>query len=127
MLIVALCLALIVLMGGLFLLAYSKKEGLGKLTKITSYVAIVFGTAVFVGGLICAIICSTCNKGKCHKNNKGCSKDKMECSNDKKGCSKDKMECSNDKKECSKDKMECSKDKKECCEKVVIIEKDVKL
>ena len=127
MLIVALSLALIVLMGGLFLLAYSKKEGLGKLTKITSYVAIVFGTAVFVGGLICAIMCSACNNSKCHKDNKGCSKDKMECSNDKKGCSKDKMECSNDKKECSKDNMECSKDKKECCEKVVIIEKDVKI
>jgi len=106
LLIVALCLALIVLMGGLFLLAYSKKEGLGKLTKIVSYVAIVFGTAVFVGGLICAIMCSKCNKGKCDK-------DKMECSKDKKGC--------------SKDKMECSKDKKECCEKVVIIEKDVKI
>ena len=105
MLIVALCLALIVLMGGLFLLAYSKKEGLGKLTKIASYVAIVFGTAVFVGGLICAIMCSTCNKGKCDKDKKGCSKDKMECSKYK----------------------ECSKDKKECCEKVVIIEKDVKI
>jgi hypothetical protein len=119
MLIVALCLALIVLMGGLFLLAYSKKEGLGKLTKIASYVAIVFGTAVFVGGLICAIICSTCYKGKCDKDKKGCSKDKMECSNDKKS--------SNDKMECSKDKKGCSKDQKECCEKVVIIEKDVKI
>ncbi len=105
MLIVALSLALIVLMGGLFLLAYSKKEGLGKLTKIASYVAIVFGTAVFVGGLICAIMCSTCKKGKCDKDKKGCSKDKMECSKYK----------------------ECSKDKKECCEKVVIIEKDVKI
>ena len=99
MLIVALCLALIVLMGGLFLLAYSKKEGLGKLTKIASYVAIVFWTVVFVGGLICATMCSTCNKGKCDKDKKGCSKHKMEC----------------------------SKDKKECCEKVVIIEKDVKI
>ena len=99
MLIVALCLALIVLMGGLFLLAYSKKEGLGNLTKIASYVAIVFGTAVFVGGLICAIMCSTCKNSKCDKDKKGCSKDKMEC----------------------------SKDKKDCCEKVVIIEKDVKI
>ena len=84
MLIVVLSLALIVLMGGLFLLAYSKKEALGKLTKITSYLAIVFGTAVFVGGLICAIMCSTCNKGKCDKDKKGCSKDKMECFKDKK-------------------------------------------
>jgi hypothetical protein len=106
MLIVALSLALIILMGGLFLLAYCKKEGLGKLTKITSYVAIVFGTAVFVGGIICAIMCSTCHNSKCYKDKKGCSKDKMEC---------------------SKYKKECSKDKKECCEKVVIIEKDVKI
>ena len=95
MLIVALCLALIVLMGGLFLLAYSKKEGLGKLTKIASYVAIVFGTAVFVGGLICAIMCATCHKSKCDKDKKGCSKDKTECSKDKKECSKDKKECFN--------------------------------
>ena len=95
MLIVALCLALIVLMGGLFLLAYSKKEGLGKLTKIASYVAIVFGTAVFVGGLICAIMCATCHKSKCDKDKKGCSKDKKECSKDKKECSKDKKECFN--------------------------------
>jgi hypothetical protein len=106
MLIVVLSLALIVLMGGLFLLAYSKKEALGKLTKIASYLAIAFGTAVFVGGLICAIMCATCHKSKCDKDKKGCSKDKMECSRDKK---------------------ECSKDKKECCEKVVIIEKDVKI
>ena len=91
-LIVVLSLALIVLMGGLFLLAYSKKEALGKLTKIASYLAIVFGTAVFVGGLICAIMCATCHKSKCDKDKKGCSKDKMECSKDKKECSKDKKE-----------------------------------
>jgi hypothetical protein len=92
MLIVVLSLALIVLMGGLFLLAYSKKEALGKLTKIASYLAIVFGTAVFVGGLICAIMCATCHKSKCDKDKKVCCKDKMECSKDKKECSKDKKE-----------------------------------
>ena len=125
MLIVALCLALIVLMGGLFLLAYSKKEGLGKLTKIASYVAIVFGTAVFVGGLICAIMCATCHKSKCDKDKKGCSKDKMECSKDKKECSKDKMECSKDKKECSKDKKECFNVRMERREKDSTNEKEV--
>ena len=91
-LIVVLSLALIVLMGGLFLLAYSKKEALGKLTKIASYLAIVFGTAVFIGGLICAIMCATCHKSKCDKDKKVCCKDKMECSKDKKECSKDKKE-----------------------------------
>jgi len=99
MLIVALSLALIVLIGGLFLLAYSKKEALGKLTTIASYVAIVFGAGAFVGGLICAIICTPCNKSK---------------------CGNDKMECSKDKKECFEVKMErCEKDVKN--EKKVII------
>ena len=99
MLIVALSLALIVLMGGLFLLAYSKKESLGKLTSIASYVAILFGAGAFVGGLICAIICTPCNKSK---------------------CGNDRMECSKDKKECFEVKMErCEKDVKN--EKKVII------
>ena len=115
MLIVALCLALIVLMGGLFLLAYSKKEGLGKLTKIASYVAIVFGTSVFVGGLICAIMCATCHKSKCDKYKKGCCKDKMECSKDEK--------CSNNKKECFNIKVE-RREKDSTNEKEVIIIRD---
>ena len=115
MLIVALCLALIVLMGGLFLLAYSKKEGLGKLAKIASYVAIVFGTSVFVGGLICAIMCATCHKSKCDKDKKGCCKDKMECSKDEK--------CSNNKKECFNIKVE-RREKDSTNEKEVIIIRD---
>jgi hypothetical protein len=115
MLIVVLSLALIVLMGGLFLLAYSKKEGLGKLTKIASYLSIVFGTAVFVGGLICAIMCATCHKSKCDKDKKGCCKDKMECSKDKK--------CSNDKKECFNIKVE-RREKDSANEKEVIIIRD---
>ena len=45
-------LALITLLGGLFLLAYSKKEGLGKFSKITSYVAISFSSVVFLIGII---------------------------------------------------------------------------
>ena len=99
MLIVALSLALIVLMGGLFLLAYSKKEALGKLTTIASYVAIVFGAGAFVGGIICAIICAPCHKSK---------------------FGIDRMECSKDKKECFEVKMErCEKDVKN--EKKVII------
>ena len=99
MLIVALSLALIVLMGGLFLLAYSKKEALGKLTTIASYVAIIFGSGAFVGGLICATLCTPCQKSK---------------------CSNDRMECSKDKKECFEVKMErCEKDVKN--EKKVII------
>ena len=99
MLIVALSLALIVLMGGLFLLAYSKKEALGMLTTIASYVAILFGAGAFVGGLICVTLCNPCQKSK---------------------CGNDRMECSKDKKECFEVKMErCEKDVKN--EKKVII------
>ena len=89
--IIALSLALIVLLGGLFLLAYAKKESLGKMTKIASYVAILFGTVVFVGGIICATMCSTCHKGKCTKDKMECSRGGMkgECS---KGSSCDKEE-----------------------------------
>lgn len=104
MLIVALSLALIVLMGGLFLLAYSKKEGLGKMTKITSYVAITFGIIVFVGGLVCATLCSSCHKSKCGR-------DKMECHRGMKDKSFEKGSCSNDKKVSCHEKGNCKMDK----------------
>ena len=91
--IVALSLALIVLMGGLFLLAYAKKESLGKMTKIASYVAILFGTVVFVGGIIGACMCSTCHKGKCNKDKMECSRGGMKGECSKGSCEKDEMEC----------------------------------
>jgi len=75
---VCLSLALIVLLAGLFLLAYAKKENLGIITKIASFVAITFGTIVFVGGLIISTMC-----GSCHKSN--CSGNKMECRSEMKG------------------------------------------
>ena len=61
---ISLALSLLVLLAGLFLLAYAKKEGLGKLTKISSYVAILFGGVVFVGGLTCALFFGNCHNGK---------------------------------------------------------------
>ena len=64
---ISLSCALLVLLGGLFLLAYAKKEGLGKMTKLGAYVAIVFGTVVFVCGLVCATMCGSCHKGGCDK------------------------------------------------------------
>ncbi len=132
---ISLALSLLVLLAGLFLLAYSKKEGLGKLTKISSYVAILFGGVVFVGGLTCALFFGNCPKGKGCKGGKcpipphermemrhhkgmmmkgGCHK--MEgkdcCSKDKKSCKTTK--CDSEKKAdcCSKDKKE---DKASCC------------
>lgn len=60
--VIGMSLSLLVLLGGFFLLAYSKKEGLGMMSKISSYVAILFGTVVFVGGLICMCICGSCGE-----------------------------------------------------------------
>ena len=65
--------ALIVLMAGLFLLAYAKKEGLGRLTKFVSYVAIIFGTVAFLGGITRVAMNGSCHKGMCDKNNTECS------------------------------------------------------
>jgi len=58
-------------MAGLFLLAYAKKEGLGKFTKFAAYVAIIFGTVVFLGGITRAAM--GCCHSKCDKNNTECS------------------------------------------------------
>jgi len=128
---ISLALSLLVLLAGLFLLAYAKKEGLGKLTKISSYVAILFGAVVFVGGLTCALFFGNCHKGKgCNggkcpipphermemRHHKGMMMEggchKME---DKDCCSKDKSSCETSK--CSSEKKDdfCSKDKKEAC------------
>jgi hypothetical protein len=109
--IVALSLALIVLLGGLFLLAYAKKESLGKLTKIASYVAILFGTVVFVGGIIGACMCSSCHKGKCDKDKMECSRGGMKGECSKGSCEKDEMECQK-----GMAKGHCEGEEKECCE-----------
>jgi hypothetical protein len=78
--IISLALSLLVLLGGLFLLAYAKKEGLGKMTKIASYVAVIFGTICFVGGLIGSLMCGSCHKGKCDKDGMKCTKEvRIEC------------------------------------------------
>jgi hypothetical protein len=63
---IILLLSLVVLIGGLFLLAYAKKENTGKLTCIAAYVAIIFSSVLFVGGLICALMFHSCH---------GCSSD----------------------------------------------------
>lgn len=62
-------LALMTLIGGLFLLAYSKKEGLGKFSKIASYVAITFSSIVFLIGIVGMLTCpARCGSGHCSKN-----------------------------------------------------------
>lgn len=84
--IIGLLLSLLVLLAGLFMLAYAKKEGLGRMTKIASYLAIVFATLVFVGGIICcAMMCGGCHSKKCDKEGMSCKREmKMECHKDMK-------------------------------------------
>lgn len=135
---VCLSLALIVLLAGLFLLAYAKKENLGIITKIASYVAITFGAIVFVGGLILATMCGSCHKSNCSKNKMECrSEMKGDCSgsschNSKGSCEKKSMSCKGMengdtemmcKDHCDKPVSECSKKNEDCCKGDVIVEK----
>lgn len=151
-LLISLSMALLVLIAGLFLLAYAKKENLGKISKLVAFVAIAFGTIVFIGGLVCLLMCGSCNQGKCHKNESSCQREmSKDCGN---RCSSAAMKCHGDMKcegnmnaacegkdaahcaskmencngHCDKSKMECTANDKDCCkDKKVIIEKEVKI
>lgn len=127
--IISLLLSLLVILGGFFLLAYARKEGLGKLTKLASYVAIIFGTLCFVGGLVRTTMHGCCEKEgmKCHKEirmecHEGMD---MECHKGMKGghCEKDEMEgcckgMKGDADHCEKNATEnCCKEKKDECPK----------
>ena len=63
---------LLVLLVGLFVLAYSKKEGLGKIYKIVSYLTVLCGTIVFVGGIVAAIVISSCCSSGCEDGKRSC-------------------------------------------------------
>ncbi len=133
MIISSMSLSILVLLAGLFLLAYAKKEGLGKMTKFASYVAIVFGTVVFVGGLICSLSCGGCGGGHCekkvmiHKEMRGghCDSEEMEmeCHGSMGGghCEKREMECHKGMEggHCEKGEMKdcCKEGDKKCCKK----------
>lgn len=100
-------LALLVLLAGLFVLAYAKKEGLGWMTKISSYIAITFGIVVFVGGIVCATMCGSCHKSSCHGNSGKCSMEmKKDCSGS--SCSEAGMHHGGMKGDCSKKSGCCS-------------------
>jgi hypothetical protein len=145
---IVLLLALLVVLGGSFLLAYGKEKGMGKFSKMMSFVSIGFGTIVFVSGLICALTCGSCGDGSCGskkacateqscpKSSKSCSKSKEACAEGEK-CSKEsgkcakgadaaccakteKACCSKEEGKCSKDASTCSKGEKEVCEKKII-------
>ena len=116
--IVSLLLSLLVLLGGLFMIAYSKKEGLGKITKIASYVATVFAAFMFISGLICSLMCGSCKGDKCEKGSMECRKEvRIECHEGMENgasCSKDASE------DCCKEGMtgnaaHCEKNASEKC------------
>ena len=102
-------LALITLLGGLFLLAYSKKEGLGKFSKLASYLAISFSSVVFLIGIIGMFACpARCGSGHCSKNSSEV------CHKKDSGKCETKSECSS---EASCHKEETSQ--KSCCKKEI--------
>jgi hypothetical protein len=106
-------LALLTLLGGLFLLGYAKKESLGKFTKLASYLAISFSTIVFIVGLVGLLACpSKCASSHCAKGMKEekCIVIKKECKSGKK-CEMDSKECHmkmDGKEKFCKDGSECS-------------------
>lgn len=61
--------ALAVALGGLFMLAYSKKENLGRFYSISALVAVIFACSVFVFGIAGGIMCTVC--GHCKDGKKG--------------------------------------------------------
>lgn len=131
-LVIGLLLSLLVVLAGAFLLAYSKKESLGKFPKIISYVAILFGSTIFIGGLICALLmCGKCKDGECSKDSGKCQRSEM--TNCHKGmssshCEKGSESCGKSEMNCCKSmdsKIECSKNASEkCCkiEKKIVVE-----
>lgn len=60
-----LLLALLVALAGLYMLSHSKKENLNKFYSISSLVAVIFASCVFIFGLACGIMCMACGKGHC--------------------------------------------------------------
>jgi hypothetical protein len=76
--IITLSLAILVLMGGLKFLHQVKTDGMGLFSKITSYVAILFGTIVLIGGIVGASMMG-CHGSKCGKGHGKC---KMEMQRD---------------------------------------------
>ena len=115
---------MLVITAGLFMLAYTRKEGLGKFSKISSYSTVFFGSAVFVGGIIGAVLIGCCHSSDCDDNSGKCKMEyQMNFDNgsmnhhggyhhggmyDSKQCDKEaKACCKKEKKEC---KVECEKD-----------------
>ncbi len=116
----ALSFGLIVSLIGFFALNYVKKEGLGKPFKYTSYLTIIVGKLIFIGGIVCAVMMSCCSDSCGHGSVDYRTEISTECSKGDKSCSK-KSEC---KKPCE---TKCTKTTK-CTKdgnKEIVIEKEV--
>lgn len=65
-LVISLSLSLLVILGGLFMLAKSKKDSLGNLYIFSSYSAIVLGALMFAGAVIGGACMMSCGHNKGH-------------------------------------------------------------
>jgi len=83
MIIIGISISLLVIVAGMFLLAKSKKDQLGGIFKITSYITIVAGVLLLLGALcigLCKIAC-------CGSGGYGCGKASYHQSCGQQGCS----------------------------------------
>jgi hypothetical protein len=71
LIILILSLSLILAMGGLYFLSYTRREGLGWLSRAVGFVTVGFGIIVFIAGIVASILksqnCSCCTF-QCSKN-----------------------------------------------------------
>jgi len=96
--VIALGLSILVLLGGLLLLAKTKKDSLGNLYIFSSYSAIVLGTLLFVGTIVGGVFMMKCHHGKGNSScyvkghgsscgqSAGCAKFSSSCNSHKKAC-----------------------------------------
>jgi len=114
---------LLISLVGLFALAKTKKDGHGKIYKITSYLTIIVGNIIVIGGIVAGSMLSCCHSA-CGHGRVDCKTEMSgDCSKGGKSCSK-KLECKKSgESKCTK-KTTCSKDgnKEITIEKEVIIE-----
>jgi hypothetical protein len=85
---------LLISLVGLFSLAKTKKDGHGKIYKITSYMTIIVGNAIVIGGIVAGTMLSCCHSSCGHACGRVDCKSEMSshCSRGGESCSK-KSEC----------------------------------
>jgi len=126
---IAISVSLLVIAGGMLLLAKTQKEQLGKLFSFVSYTIVIVGIITllfaFCGGL-CKVMCSSsckssCQQAYCGASSSGCSYSKQSCSKyqtcSKKQCCGSYGQCCK-KQSCSK-RSSCSHEGKSCKKKCV--------